>query len=73
MTTSAKAVRFDEDSMSVDLSDGCVIAVPLAWFPRLLHVGDEQRQKVEVSPGEKGLAEETVDAQGFITSTTNRS
>jgi hypothetical protein len=30
-------VRFDEDSFWVELSDGRVIGVPLAWFPRLLH------------------------------------
>jgi len=30
MSTSAKTVRFDDDSMWVDLSDGRVIAVPLA-------------------------------------------
>lgn len=49
MTTSAKAVRFDADSMWVDLSDGRIIAVPLAWFPRLLHASDEQRAQVEFS------------------------
>ena len=49
MSTSAKSVRFDENSMWVDLSDGRVIAVPLAWFPRLLHATSEQRQRVEIS------------------------
>ncbi|MBI5752219.1 MAG: DUF2442 domain-containing protein [Hydrogenophilales bacterium] len=38
MSTSAKSVRFDENSMWVDLSDGRIIAVPLAWFPRLLKI-----------------------------------
>jgi hypothetical protein len=33
----AQAVRIDEDALTVDLSDGRTIAVPLAWFPRLLH------------------------------------
>ncbi len=33
MNISAKALRFDDSSMWVDLSDGRVIAVPLAWFP----------------------------------------
>lgn len=59
MTTSAKAVRFDDDSMWVDLSDGRVIAVPLAWFPRLLHASDEQRLKVEFS--RSGLHWEALD------------
>jgi hypothetical protein len=59
MTTSAKAVRFDDDSMWVDLSDGRVIAVPLAWFPRLLRASPEQRQKVEFS--RSGLHWEMLD------------
>ena len=49
MNTSPKAVRFDENSLWVELSDGRVIAVPLAWFPRLLHATSEQRAKVEIS------------------------
>ena len=49
MSTSAKSVRFDDNSMWVDLSDGRVIAVPLAWFPRLLQATPEQRQRVEIS------------------------
>ena len=50
MSTSAKSVRFDDNSMWVDLSDGRVIAVPLAWFPRLLHATQQQRERVEFSP-----------------------
>lgn len=49
MTTSARSVRFDDDSMWANLSDGRVIAVPLAWLPRLLHATSEQRQQVEFS------------------------
>jgi Protein of unknown function (DUF2442) len=47
MNTSTKATRihFDTDSMWVDLSDGRVIGVPLAWFPRLLHATAEQREQ----------------------------
>ena len=50
MSTSAKAVRFDDDSMWVHLDDGRVISVPLAWFPRLLMATPEQRSRVELSP-----------------------
>ena len=37
MSISAESVRFDDDAMWVTLSDGRVLGVPLAWFPRLLH------------------------------------
>ncbi len=50
MNTSPESVRFDENSLWVGLSDGRVIAVPLAWFPRMLHATPGQRAKVEISP-----------------------
>lgn len=59
MTTSAKAVRFDDDSMWVHLDDGRVMAVPLAWFPRLLAATPEQRVHFELSP--RGIHWETLD------------
>lgn len=55
----ATDVKFDEDSMWVDLSDGRTIGVPLAWFPRLLHASDSDRSKVEFST--RGLHWEALD------------
>lgn len=49
MIISAKALRFDEDSMWVELSDGRCLGVPLAWFPRLLHATPQQRLAFEIS------------------------
>ena len=37
-------VMVSEDTLSVDLSDGRSISVPLAWFPRLLHSTVEERE-----------------------------
>ena len=59
MNTSARSVRFDDNSMWVDLSDGRILVVPLAWFPRLLHAGPEQRLKFEIS--QDGLHWEELD------------
>ena len=59
MTTSARAVRFDENNLWVDLDDGRVIAVPLAWFPRLLAAAAEERLQFELSP--RGIHWETLD------------
>ena len=68
MNPSPKSVRFDENSLWIDLSDGRVIAVPLAWFPRLLHATPEQQAKVELSPN--GLhwdeLEEDVSVVGLL-------
>ena len=35
--TTARSVTISDDSLTVHLVDGRTIAVPLAWFPRLLH------------------------------------
>lgn len=59
MTTSAQSVRFDDDSMWVHLDDGRVIAVPPAWFPRLLAATPEQRDQFELSP--RGIHWEALD------------
>jgi len=32
-----------DDALTVDLSDGRTIAVPLAWYPRLLHATLQER------------------------------
>jgi hypothetical protein len=37
-------VATDDDDLTVDLADGRRVIVPLAWFPRLLHVQPDQRQ-----------------------------
>jgi hypothetical protein len=61
MNSSVRAMRvhFGPDSMRVDLSDGRIIGVPLAWFPRLLHATEEQREQVRISSS--GLHCEALD------------
>jgi hypothetical protein len=49
MSISAESVRFDDDAMWVSLSDGRVLGVPLAWFPRLLHASPTERAAVTLS------------------------
>ena len=42
---SAQNVQVTDDALIVDLSDGRTVSVPLAWFPRLLHGTQEERNK----------------------------
>jgi hypothetical protein len=49
MSTSATAVHFEEYTMWVGLSDGRILGVPLAWFPRLLNATPAERERVELS------------------------
>jgi hypothetical protein len=44
----AQSVEVHEDSLVVDLVDGRTIAVPLAWYPRLLHGSNEERKNFEI-------------------------
>ena len=39
----AQTVAVTDDTLSVDLSDGRTISVPLAWYPRLVHATPEER------------------------------
>jgi hypothetical protein len=47
----AKSVDFDADMMRVALSDGRIVCVPLAWFPRLCAASPEQLARYEISGG----------------------
>jgi Protein of unknown function (DUF2442) len=39
----ARHVSVTDDTLSVDLSDGRTISVPLAWYPRLVHGRSKER------------------------------
>lgn len=39
----AQDVHVTADTLSVDLSDGRSISVPLAWYPRLVHATERER------------------------------
>ena len=57
----AENVSVTEDSLSVDLSDGRTIAVPLAWFPRLLHATREERKNWRLIGKGQGIHWEDID------------
>lgn len=61
MNSSAKPTRvhFDADSMWVDLADGRIIGVPLAWFPRLLRATPSEREQIRISS--RGLHWDALD------------
>ena len=51
----AMAVQVTQDELVVSLTDGRKIAVPLAWFPRLLHASEAQRNHWELLGGGVGI------------------
>ncbi|HET8700143.1 MAG TPA: DUF2442 domain-containing protein [Nitrococcus sp.] len=57
----AVAVRCTEDELVVSLSDGRVLSVPLAWFPRLAHATAEQLSDFELLGDGEGIHWAAVD------------
>ncbi|MEI7729011.1 MAG: DUF2442 domain-containing protein [Verrucomicrobiota bacterium] len=39
----AEKVRITNESLTVELTDGRILSVPLAWFPRLQHARAKER------------------------------
>jgi hypothetical protein len=42
------SVRVTEDSLTIDLLDGRTMTVPLAWYPRLLHASERERNNFRI-------------------------
>ena len=51
----AQQIVITDDSLTVDLSDGRTISVPLAWYPRLLHGSDKERNNWRLTGGKQGI------------------
>ena len=60
-STRAQNLSFDQYTMWVDLDDGRILGIPLAWFPRLLHGTPKQRQQWELIGRGEGLHWEAMD------------
>ena len=66
----AASVTVTEDTLSVDLSDGRTISVPLAWFPRLLHATREERSNWRLIGKGQGIhwedTDEDISVEGLL-------
>ena len=66
----AESVRLDDDSLTVDLSDGRSISVPLAWFPRLAHASIGERSNWRLIGKGQGIhwhaLDEDVSVEGLL-------
>lgn len=48
----ARSIRVTEERLSVELTDGREISVPLDWYPRLAHGRPDERARWElIGPG----------------------
>ena len=63
MRSSALAVEVScsRDALSVTLTDGRAVSVPLVWFPRLADASPQQRSEGELIGGGIGVHWEAID------------
>ena len=63
-------VNFSKDLMSVNLSDGRIISIPLAWYPRLASAKPKQLKRYDLSPSGYGIRwpdlDEDLSVYGFL-------
>ncbi len=66
----AKSVSVSEDELVVELVDGRRICVPVAWYPRLLHGGEIERNTYELMGRGTGihwpLLDEDISVAGIL-------
>ena len=71
-----EAVSVTEDTLQVELSDGRGIAVPLAWYPRLVHATGEERRNWKLIGGGQGIRwpdlDEDLSVEGLLAGRTSR-
>jgi hypothetical protein len=48
-------VQVSDDTLTVELDDGRTIAVPLAWYPRLMHATTAERGSWRLIAGGRGV------------------
>ncbi|OGO38762.1 MAG: hypothetical protein A2147_03495 [Chloroflexi bacterium RBG_16_57_8] len=63
-------VEVTEDALTVELSDGRTISVPLAWYPRLLHATPKERDHWRLIGKGQGIhwndLDEDISAENLI-------
>ncbi len=67
---SATNVAVTKDTLTVDLSDGRTISVPLGWFPRLAHGSEKERRNWRLIGRGEGVnwpdLDEDVSVEGLL-------
>ncbi|MBI4837866.1 MAG: DUF2442 domain-containing protein [Nitrospirae bacterium] len=57
----AENVKLTADTLTVELTDGRTISVPLEWFPRLIHATYEERNNWRLIGRGQGVHWEDID------------
>jgi hypothetical protein len=65
-----RSVTVTSTTLSVELSDGRGVSVPLGWFPRLIHATPEERERWELIGRGSGIhwpdLDEDISLEGLL-------
>jgi hypothetical protein len=66
----AANVRVDDDTLTVELSDGRVLSVPIEWYPRLSHGSASERNNWRLIGAGHGIhwpkLDEDISVEGLL-------
>ena len=66
----ASRIDVSDDTLTADLSDGRTIAVPIDWFPRLVHATQSERSNWRLVGGGEGIhwpdLDEDISVEGLL-------
>ena len=66
----AGAITMTADTLTAELSDGRSISVPLAWYPRLVHATEQERDNWRLIGGGEGIhwpdLDEDISVEGLL-------
>ncbi len=57
----ATSVTVTEDTLTVELSDGRTVSVPVSWYPRLVHAKRQERDHWELTGAGRGIHWPAID------------
>lgn len=49
------SIEVDEEQITATISDGRIVSIPIAWFPRLAEATLKQLKNFEISPSGYGI------------------
>ena len=63
-------VAFSRDLMTLGLSDGRILSIPIAWYPKLASANSKQLKRYEITPSGYGIhwpdLDEDLSVYGFL-------
>ena len=70
MAPRAEEVTVTDDTLTAELADGRTISVPLAWYPRLVHATQQERDNWRLIGGGRGIhwpdLDEDLSVEGLV-------